>query len=67
MLCANFGRNWPGGPREEDENVKRLQWDTQTEGQRTTGQQTSSLELSAEAREKTPNILLIHVLVFSLE
>ena len=27
MLCAKFGRNWPSGSGEEDENVKSLQTD----------------------------------------
>ena len=43
MLCAKFGWNWPSGSGEEDENVKSLQTDRQTDGQtdrwRTTGDQ----------------------------
>ena len=31
MLCAKFGRNWPSGSG-EDENVKSLQTDRQTDG-----------------------------------
>ena len=31
MLCAKFGWNWPSGSREEDENVKSLQTDGQTD------------------------------------
>ena len=52
MLCAKLGLNWPSGSGEEDENVKSLQTDRQTDGQtdrrRTTGDQKSSLELSAQ-------------------
>ena len=43
MLCAKFGWNWPSGSFEEDENVKSLQTD-----RRTTGDQKSLLELSAQ-------------------
>ena len=32
MLCTKFGWNWPSGPGEEDENVKRLQTDGRTDG-----------------------------------
>ena len=54
--CAKFGWKWPSGSGEEDENVKSLQTDRQTDGQtdgridrrRTTGDQKSSLELSAQ-------------------
>ena len=47
ILCAKFGWNWPRGSGEEDENVKSLQTaDGRTHG-RTTGDQISSLELSA--------------------
>ena len=31
MLCAKFGWNWPSGSGEEDENVKCLQTDRQTD------------------------------------
>ena len=31
MLCAKFGWNWSGGSGEEDENVKKLQTDGQTD------------------------------------
>ena len=52
MFCAKFGWNWPSGSGEEDENVKSLQTDRQTDGQtdrrRTTSDQKSSLELSAQ-------------------
>ena len=52
MLCAKFGWNWPSGSGEEVENVKSLQMDRQTDRQtdrrRTTGDQKSSLELSAQ-------------------
>lgn len=34
MLCAKFGKNWPSGSCEEDENVKSLQTKRQTEGRR---------------------------------
>ena len=37
MLCAKFGGNWPSGSGEEDENVKGLQTDGQTD-RRTDGQ-----------------------------
>ena len=47
MLCAKFGWNWPSGSGEEDENVKSLPTDGQTDRQ-TTGDQKSSLELSAQ-------------------
>ena len=33
ILCAKFGWNWPSGSGEEDENVKSLQTDRQTERQ----------------------------------
>ena len=46
-LCK-FGWNWPSGSGEEDENVKSLQTDRQTDRRRTTGDQKSSLELSAQ-------------------
>ena len=36
---AKFGRNWPSGSWEEDENVKCLQADWQTDRQTTRGQQ----------------------------
>ena len=48
MLCAKFGLNWPNGSGEEDENVKSLQTDGQTDRRRTIGDQKSSLELSAQ-------------------
>ena len=56
MLCAKFGWNWPSGSGGEDENVKSLQADRQTDRQtdgrtdrrRTTGDQKSSLKLSAQ-------------------
>ena len=32
MLCAKFGWNWPSGSEEEDEHVKSLQTDRQTDG-----------------------------------
>ena len=32
ILCAKFGWNWPSGSEEEDENVKSLQTDKQTDG-----------------------------------
>ena len=49
MLCAKFGWNCPSGSGEEDENVKSLQTDGQTEDRRrTTGDQKSSLKLSAQ-------------------
>ena len=35
MLCAKFGYNWPCGSWEEDENVKSLQTDGQTDGRTT--------------------------------
>ena len=31
ILCAKFGWNWPSGCGEEDENVKSLQTDRQTD------------------------------------
>jgi hypothetical protein len=49
MICAKFGQNWPSGSEEEVENVKAYrQTDRQTDGRRTTGDQNSSLELSAQ-------------------
>ena len=33
MLCAKFGWNWPSGSGKEDENVKSLQTDGQTDQQ----------------------------------
>ena len=53
MHCAKFRWNWPSGSREEDENVKSLQMDGQTDRRRTTGDQKSSLELSAKNRSDT--------------
>ena len=44
---TKFGCNWPSGSR-EDENVKSLQIDRQTHGRRTTGDQKSSLRVSAK-------------------
>ena len=35
MFCAKFGWNWPRGFAEEDENVKTLQTDRRTDGQKT--------------------------------
>jgi hypothetical protein len=46
MICANFGHNWSSGSGEEVENVKVT--DGRTNGQRTTGDQKSSLELSVQ-------------------
>ena len=46
-LCAKFGWNWQSGSG-EDENVKKLQMDRQTDGWWTIGDQNSSLELSAQ-------------------
>ena len=37
MLFAKFGWNWPSGFGEENENVKSLQTDGQTDRRRTTG------------------------------
>ena len=48
MICGKFGWNWPSSSGEEVENVKSLQRDGQTDGRRTTGDQKSSLELSAQ-------------------
>ena len=48
MLCVKFGWNWPSGSGEEDEHVKILQTDRRTDRRRTTGDQKSSLELSAQ-------------------
>ena len=39
MLCAKFGWNWPSGSGEEDEHVKSLQTDRQTDGQTDAGRQ----------------------------
>ena len=36
ILCAKFGWNWPSGFGEEDENVKSLQTDRQTDDGRQT-------------------------------
>ena len=48
MFFAKFGWNLPSGSGEENENVKILQTNGQTDGQRTTGDQKSPLELSAQ-------------------
>ena len=48
MLCAKFAWNFPYGSGEEDENIKSLQTDGQTDELRMTGDQISSLELSAQ-------------------
>jgi hypothetical protein len=48
MICAKSGQNWPSGSGEEVENVKSLQTDGRTNGRRTTGDQKSSLDLSAQ-------------------
>ena len=62
MLCAKFDWNWPSGSG-EDENVKSLQTDRQTDGRtdrrRTTGDQKSSLEVSAQVSLKLLNAELI--------
>jgi hypothetical protein len=48
MICAKFGLNWPSGSGKEVENVKVYgQTDRRTD-RRTTGDQNSSLELSAQ-------------------
>jgi hypothetical protein len=51
MICAKSDETWPIGSGEEVENVS-LQTDGQTDnrttGRRTTGNQKSSLELSAQ-------------------
>ena len=39
MICAKVGWNWPSGSGEEDENVKSLQTDRQTDGRTDDGQQ----------------------------
>ena len=44
--------NWPSGSGEEDENVKSLQTNGQTDRRRTTGDQKSLLELSAQVSSK---------------
>jgi hypothetical protein len=46
MISAKSGQNWPSGSGEvENENVKVYR---QTDGRRTTGDQKSSVELSAQ-------------------
>ena len=54
MLCAKFGWDWPSGSWEEEENVKSLQTDGQTnrrtDGRRTTGDQKFS---SGELKKAT--------------
>jgi hypothetical protein len=45
MICAKSVENWPSGSEEEIENVKVYR---QTDRRRTTGDQNSSLELSAQ-------------------
>jgi hypothetical protein len=59
MICAKFGYNWSIGSGEEVENVSLQtdrqtdgQTDRQTDGRRTTGDQKSSLELSAQGWAK---------------
>jgi hypothetical protein len=46
MICVKSGQNWPGGSGEEVENVKVYR---QTD-RPTTGDQKSSLQLSAQAQ-----------------
>ena len=46
MFFAKFGLNWPSSSGQED--VKILQTNGQKDGQRTTGDQKSPLELSAQ-------------------
>ena len=50
ILCAKFGWNWPSGSGEEDEKFTDRRSDGQTDGltDRSTGDQKSSLELSAQ-------------------
>jgi hypothetical protein len=49
MICAKPGLNWPNGSGEKVENVKVYrQTDRQSDRRRTTGDQKSSLELSAQ-------------------
>jgi hypothetical protein len=45
MICAKSGQNWPSVSGEEVENVKVYR---RTDGRQTTGDQKSSLELSAQ-------------------
>ena len=62
MSCAaKFGWNWSSGSG-EDENMKSLQTNGQTDRRRTTGDQKSILELSAQVSSKNhciddPNLL----------
>jgi hypothetical protein len=49
MICAKSGQNWSSGSGEEVENVKVYrETDDKTDRRRTTGDQKSSLELSAQ-------------------
>ena len=59
MLCAKFAWNWPIGSWEENENMKNLQTDGRTDGSRTSGDQKSSLELSAQVSYK-PKLWYLH-------
>jgi hypothetical protein len=45
MICTKSAQNWPSGSGEEVENVKVYK---QMNGRQTTGDQKSSLELSAQ-------------------
>ena len=62
VLCAKFNWNWSSGSGEEDENVKSLQTDGRTDRQRTTNDQKSSFELSAQLSLKQ---LLVSLFMFT--
>jgi hypothetical protein len=48
MIGVKSGKNWSSGSGEEVENVKVYRRTCQTDGRWTTGDQKSSLELSAQ-------------------
>ena len=52
MFCAKFGWNWPSGSGEEDENVKSLQTDWQTDRQTTDDRWSEKLTYCRHAEEK---------------
>ena len=53
ILCAKFGLGWPNGSGEEDENVKVYDDNNNDDGQRTTFDQNSSIELSTQVSKKS--------------
>ena len=69
MLCAKFGWNWPSGSWEEDENVKSLQMDRQTDNVSSSGKLKKLYNLTLRSKIKvkleswmytTHRVMVIH-------